>query len=222
MDRLGVDRRAERERGQDRELVGGVEAADVERRIGFGIAEALRFLEAILEGQALQLHARQDVIAGAVEDAVDAADLVAGEAFAQRLHDRDAAGDGGLERERHALLLGELRERHAVLGEQRLVGGDDRLARRQRRLDRLARRAVGAADEFDEEIDVGRARQGDGIVEPFGIADDRRRGRATCRGPNGGHRDRAPRARRKRLRLPVEKTYDGSADRAETGNADAQ
>jgi hypothetical protein len=35
VDRVCVDRRAEGERGQDRELVRGVEAADVERWIGF-------------------------------------------------------------------------------------------------------------------------------------------------------------------------------------------
>ena len=71
--------RAEGEARQDGELVGGVEAADVEGRVGLGIAEALRVGQAVLEGQALQLHARQDVVAGAVEDAVDARDRVAGQ-----------------------------------------------------------------------------------------------------------------------------------------------
>ena len=53
---LGVDHGAEGERGQDRELVGRVEAADVEARIGLGIAELLRLGEALLEGQPLQFH----------------------------------------------------------------------------------------------------------------------------------------------------------------------
>ena len=47
-------------------------------------------------------HRGQDVVAGAVEDAVDAADPVAGQALAQRLDDRDAAGHRGLEAERRA------------------------------------------------------------------------------------------------------------------------
>ena len=46
MDGLGIDLGAEGEAGQDRELVGGVEAADVEGRIGLGIAEPLRLLQA--------------------------------------------------------------------------------------------------------------------------------------------------------------------------------
>ena len=72
MDRLRVDLRAEGEAGEDGELVGGVEAADVEGRVGLGVAEPLRVGQALGEGEALQLHARQDVVAGAVEDAGDA------------------------------------------------------------------------------------------------------------------------------------------------------
>ncbi len=41
---------------QDGELVRRVVALDIEGRIGFGIAETLRFLQAIGEGQALLLH----------------------------------------------------------------------------------------------------------------------------------------------------------------------
>ena len=41
--------RAERERGEDRELVRGVKTADVECRIGLGIAEPLSLAEADLE-----------------------------------------------------------------------------------------------------------------------------------------------------------------------------
>ena len=44
MDRIGVDRRAEGKRGQDRELVRGIETANIEGRIGLGVTEALRFL----------------------------------------------------------------------------------------------------------------------------------------------------------------------------------
>ena len=53
--------------------MGGVEALDVEGRVGLGVAEALRVREACLEGQALELHAGQDVVAGAVEDPVERA-----------------------------------------------------------------------------------------------------------------------------------------------------
>ena len=102
----------------------------------------------------------EDVIAGAVEDAVDARHLVGGERLAQRLDDGDAAGDRRLEVERDALLLGELRQLDAVLGEQRLVGGDDVLAgiaaplrpppwrrRRSRRSARRTPRCLGSLRE---------------------------------------------------------------------------
>ena len=40
--RVDVDAGAEAEVDEDRELVRGVPAADVERRVGFGVAELLR------------------------------------------------------------------------------------------------------------------------------------------------------------------------------------
>ena len=52
IDRVGIDLGAEGEAGQDRELLRGVVAADVEGRIGLGIAEPLRLLQAVGEGQA--------------------------------------------------------------------------------------------------------------------------------------------------------------------------
>ena len=63
---------AEGEAGQDGKLLCGVVAVDVERRIGLGIAEPLRVLKALGKRQAFLLHPGHDVIAGAVEDAVDA------------------------------------------------------------------------------------------------------------------------------------------------------
>ena len=56
-----------------RELVRGVEAADVESGIGLGIAERLRFLQHIGEAPPLVGHLGEDVVAGAVENAEDLA-----------------------------------------------------------------------------------------------------------------------------------------------------
>lgn len=66
--------RAESEAGENGKLLRGIVAVDVEGRVGLGIAEALRILEALGKRQALLLHPGQDVIAGAVEDAIDAVD----------------------------------------------------------------------------------------------------------------------------------------------------
>ena len=125
---VAVDLRAEGDAGQDGELVRRVEPVDVEARIGLGVAELLRFLQRSLIGLAL-LHLGEDEVAGAVQDAVEARQAVAGERFAQRLDDRDAAADRRLEGERRAALLRKLRQLHAVRGEQRLVGGHHALAR---------------------------------------------------------------------------------------------
>ena len=134
MHRVERDRPAERQRGQDRQLVRRIDAVDVERRIGLRVAELLRIGEHFGELAAALAHLRQDVIAGAVQDAGNAQDAVAGETLAQRLDHRDAAGDRGLERQRHAALLRRGGERGAMHGEHRLVGGDHRLAGGDRRL----------------------------------------------------------------------------------------
>ena len=58
---------------QDRQLVRGIDAVDVERRIGLGVTQLLRIGEHLGELAAALAHLRQDVVAGAVEDAGDAA-----------------------------------------------------------------------------------------------------------------------------------------------------
>ncbi len=67
-----IDRPAKADARQDRELVGGVDAVDVEARIGLGIAELLRLGQHLGEFAPALAHRRQDVVRGAVEDAVDA------------------------------------------------------------------------------------------------------------------------------------------------------
>ncbi len=171
----------------------GIEAADVEGRIGLGIAEPLRFLQAIGEGQPLLMHAGEDVIAGAVEDAVNPADPAAAQSLAQRLDDGNAAGNRRLEIKCRAVLLRQLGKRDAVPGEQSLVGGHDRTSHGERGLDRAFRRIALPAHQFDKDIDVGiagqRQRIGDlahaGQVERGVLAADpcwhRRRARSSGR-----------------------------------------
>src|SRR5947209_9168187 len=113
---------------------------DVEGRNGFSIAGPLRVLQAFGKRQALLLHPGQDVIAGAVEDAVDAVDAGAAKPLAKRLDDGNGGADRRLEVQGAAMLLGGLRQPNSVLGDQRLVGGYDRLAGLQRGLDRRQRR----------------------------------------------------------------------------------
>ena len=129
MDAGEIDLGAEGRAGQHRELVRGIDAVDVEARIGLGVARGLRLGQHDVEVAPGLAHRRQDVVAGAVEDAVEALHAVADQALAQRLDDRDAARDRRLEGEDALPLLGRRRELGAVQRQQRLVGGDDVLAR---------------------------------------------------------------------------------------------
>src|SRR3546814_6530491 len=84
-DRIDVELRPEAERGEDRQLVRRVDAVDVEARVGLGITLGLRGGQCIGEARALALHQRQDIIAGAVQYAIDARDRIRRGAFADRL-----------------------------------------------------------------------------------------------------------------------------------------
>src|SRR3546814_5039428 len=109
-----------------------VDAVDVETRVGLGIALRLRVGERVGEARAVSLHLRQDIIAGAVEDAIDARDLVRRGALADRLDHWNAARDRGFIFQRRVLLLGDPREVEPVVRDHRLVRGDERLARAER------------------------------------------------------------------------------------------
>src|SRR3546814_14581853 len=67
--------------GQQRELMGGVDAVDVERRIGLGIAERLRPGQDIGEVPAGFPHRGEDVVAGAVQDPVRSEERRVGKEF---------------------------------------------------------------------------------------------------------------------------------------------
>ena len=200
----------------------GVVALDVEGRVGLGIAQPLRVLEAGVERQPLRLHAGQDVVAGAVEDAEHARHRIAGHRLAHGLDDRDAAGDRRLVVEEHALLLGDLGKRDAMPGEQRLVGGDDMAAGLERGLDRRARRALLAADQLDEHVDVAALGKLDRIVEPFGRAEIDAAVAAARARRNAGHDELAAALAGQLGGLLRQRAHDRSADRAEAGNPDAQ
>src|SRR5581483_12288008 len=142
----------------DGEFLRSVVAFDVEGWIGLRVAEPLRFAQAFIEAKTILLHARKDVVAGAVQDSINARERTAVEALAQRLDDGDAAGHRGLEVERNAMSLGHNGEPIAMAGEQRLVGGYHRLAGGERGFHDALGRIALPADHFDQDIDprIGR------------------------------------------------------------------
>ena len=142
-------------------LAAGVETLDVGGRVTFGIAESLRLGEGGGVGHLLFGHLGEDVVRRPVDDAHHPRDRFAAQALAQRPHDRDPAGHGGLEEQIDADLFGDFEELDADVGEQLLVGGDHRLAGSEGGQDQLAGR-FDAADHLDHDVDIG-------------ITDDRRR-----------------------------------------------
>ena len=74
---IGGHAGAKADGGEDCRLAGGVEAVDVGGRVGLGIALSLCVGEHVGVIGALGVHARQDIVGGAVENAGDGQDLVA-------------------------------------------------------------------------------------------------------------------------------------------------
>ena len=160
--------------------MGRVGAVHVERRVGLGVAEPLGLGEGVGVAHAAVGHRRQDEVAGAVEDALDGRDLVGGQALGQGADDRDAAGDAGLEADRPLVLPGRLEDLRPVLGEQRLVRGDDVLAGRQG-IEHDLPGDAGPADQLDDDVDCGSwiAAAMSVEISSFGIV-----GRGLCRVAN--------------------------------------
>src|SRR5947208_1681271 len=222
IDAAEIDRAAKGDAREDRELVRGIDTVDVEAWIGFGITELLRLGEDLGKFAAGLAHRRQDVVRGAVEDAVDARQAIAGEALAQRLYDRDAARHRSLESERDAGLLGLRGEPGAVLRHQRLVGGDDVLFMLERAVDDVERDALGAADQLDDDIDLrigGHRRRI--LVPASGRQIDAAVAPPVARRYRGDD-DAASGAGRQELRLARQQLEGASTDRAEPSHGNFQ
>ncbi len=72
-----------RERRENADLVRGIVAVNVQVRRRLGVTQPLRVGEHLGKIRAFELHAGEDVIAGAVDDAVKRVDAVADKTFAQ-------------------------------------------------------------------------------------------------------------------------------------------
>jgi hypothetical protein len=130
-----------------------VDALDVERGVGLGVATRLRFGKHRRERRALCAHLGQDEVRCAVDDARDPLQPIGGKTLAQRLDDRNTAGDRTFEGHHHALGMRRREDLVAVPREQRLVRRDDVLAVGDRLQDERAR-GLEPADQFDDDVDV--------------------------------------------------------------------
>ena len=107
-------------------------------------------------------HLGQDEVGAAVDDAAHAPDVVGRQVAGDRIEHGRAAADRRLEPERRALRAGDLLQLRAVVGQDVLVGRDDRLARVQRLGDQRAGRLV-AAQQLDDHVHVVAPDHGRGI-----------------------------------------------------------
>ena len=147
-------RGVEGQAGQDGRLRGRVEPLHVGGRVGLGVAERLRLLQGLGEARAGGVHPVQDEVGGAVDDAEHPVHGVPGQRLAQRAQQRDGAGHRGLVVQVGPVLPGRAVDLRAVLGQQRLVRGDHRLAALQRGEQQRPGR-LDAADDLDHDVDVG-------------------------------------------------------------------
>lgn len=217
-----IDFRAEGQAGEDRQLVRGVDAVDVEGRVRLGIAFRLCLLQHIGKGAAIPLHGREDVIAGAVENAVDPHDPVGRSPFPQALDDRHAARDRCFIFERHARPLRFAGEIEPVMRDHRLIGGHERLALAKALACQGESRAIRAADELDDGVDVVSPGQRAHVVHPLVareidaailVAISRRDGDDLDR-PTGTSRDQLP--------IGFQQANDPRAHRSKTDDGEAK
>jgi len=198
--------------------VRGIDAFDVEGWIGFGVAQALGFLEHLVEGQAVVAHLGEDEVGRAVDDAGRPFDAVGGQALAQCLDDGDAAGHRRFEGDHDTLLLGSGENLGAMHGEQRLVGGDHVLAVGDGLHDHVLGHAV-AADQLDDDVDFRVIDQREGVVgNPGGAAGDLFGGFDIAVG-DGRDADRPAGAARDFLRVTVKNGPGATADGADADKA---
>src|SRR5512141_2300757 len=204
---------------EDRELVRRVDPVDVERRVRLGETGGLGLGEDLGERLPLPGHARQDVVARPVDDPEDRPDPVRRQAFPQRPDDRDPPADARLESDVDAGGLDGLDDFRSALREQGLVRRHHRLSVADR-LEQEVLRSARAADEFDENMNVGVP------GNPHPVLDENPLRQAKAPFPRGvavrhpDEADRDPDALAEKLRVLEEKLDRAGADGSETDDAD--
>ena len=144
----------ERRGGGDDGLVHDVDAVDVGRGVALGIAELLGLGQDVGELGSVLEHLVDDVVGGAVHDALEGGYLVDAAGLLDAGDPGDAAADRGLDEEAHAVIERSLGELGEVRGNNGLVGGDDVLTRGEGTHDEGVRR-LDSAHALDDEVDVG-------------------------------------------------------------------
>ena len=157
-DALDVDVRRvnvlpERQPREDARLARRVDALDVRRRVGLGIALFLRRAERRVIALAVFQHLRQDVVRRSVQNAAHRCDVVRAEAARQRVQNRDPTADRRLEQQIHAVFPRQLEQLHAMLRDQLLVRRDHVLPGPERPPHHV-QRCAASADRLHDQPDL--------------------------------------------------------------------
>ncbi len=151
--RRRVDPGAEREPGEQGELVRRVVGLHVTARIDLRIAASLGLAQDIRVAPSFPRHGGQDVVRRAVDDPPDGVDLVGCQVDDQRPEDGHPARDRGLEPQADTRLACHRLQHRPGGRQERLVARDHVLAGSDGRPHQLTRRRH-AADELDHDIDI--------------------------------------------------------------------
>ncbi len=172
-DGVGVELGVHGDAREDAEFGARVEAVDVGGGVSLGVAELLRVgKDSGVLGAGL--HAAENVVAGAVDDAAETRDLVTAEALQHAGDDRHSTGDCSAVDKMDAMLLSQFSQRSSTVSNKLLVRCDDGLAGR----DRLAQPALNwieAAHQLDDDVYVGLEDYVD-VLRPHGVL-----GNSLCR-----------------------------------------
>ena len=111
---------------QHHEFLRGIDAVDVARRIGFGVAEPLRLGQGLIDPASPVARLRQDVVARAIDDADQAFHVGRVGASCEDAEKRHAGDDRCFVQQGSRRSRGGLTQFHAVRRQQRLVRSNDR------------------------------------------------------------------------------------------------
>ena len=150
----GRDLLAECQRRKQHELGARVKAIDIGAGVGLGVSQTLRLFQHRGKRHVALFHFGEDVVAGAVQDAVERLHAVARNALAQHRMNRDAAAHAGLHRQIDAGADGAIPDFGTASGHEFLVGSHHRLAMFDGRVENF-RRYSSAAHQFGDDLHIG-------------------------------------------------------------------
>ena len=154
VDVAGHHYRTEGDGGDDGGLGPGVEPLDVRGGVALGIAQALGLAQGFGVAHTALGHLGEDVVGRSVDDPHDPLYRFSRQRLPEGPDEGDGPGDGRLEQQIDAGVVGRLKEFRAVVGQQLLVARHDRLALRDGVMQQAAGR-LDPADDLHHDVDLG-------------------------------------------------------------------